>query len=90
MTTWINTGALVSGQRPKTKAALRKALAETPELVTFDSTATQGARAGDLITATAGDIGESKLSVCGPDPYSNRKWYATVAIGQRTGRITLT
>jgi hypothetical protein len=85
---WINTRARVNGQRPKTKAALKRALTEAPETVTFDVTSELGPRGGDVITPDA--VGTNKLSVCGPDPYTARNWYACVSVSGRTGKVTLT
>jgi hypothetical protein len=85
---WINTGARVNGARPRTKAALKRALEHEPEAVTFDVTSALGPRGSEVITPAT--IGTSTLSVCGPDPYATRTWYATVAISGRTGKVTLT
>lgn len=84
---WINTGAYVSGKRPKTKAALKAALAGNPESVTFDVTSELGPRAGETITPAT--IGTDKLSVTGPSPYTDRSWYATIRISERTGKVSV-
>jgi hypothetical protein len=85
---WINVGARVNGDRPKTKAGLKRAITANPKLVQFDVTGMVGPRHGSMsIDATAEDIGADKLSVTGPDPYTSRRWYATVEV--RNGRIQL-
>lgn len=87
--TYVNVGAYCHGERVATKAALKRALANEPEAVSFDVTAAVGPRAGDIILATPGDIGDNKLSVTGPDPYTARNWYGTVTVG-RNSRVTCT
>jgi hypothetical protein len=77
--TFINVGAYVNGERPKSKAALRRALA-AGERVTFDVTSPLGPRGGDLIDGTPDDVGTDKLQVVGPDPYTTRNWYGTVQV----------
>lgn len=76
---FINVGASdAQGERIPTKAALKRALKEDPASVTFDRTAVVGPDKG------AGPIkgddlpANDKLTVVGPDPYTNRRWYATV------------
>jgi hypothetical protein len=87
MTDFINAGAYVNNQRPKSKKALREALKSNPETVVFDSTALMGPRAGENITP--GQIGEDEVvSVTGPDPYRDRKWYASVKATARGVTIT--
>ena len=79
---FINVGAYVGGQRPKSKKALREALAASPGTVFFDSTAAFGAHAGEDLPAVRLPeiLGGDVLEVVGPDPYSKRNWYATVAV----------
>jgi hypothetical protein len=86
---WVNVGATVSGERPASKAALKRALAADPALVQFDPTGLLGSRALSVaIDATVEDIGENKLSVVGPDPYEDRRWYATVEVKNGKLRIS--
>lgn len=85
---YINVGARIDGERPKSKAALRRALTDHPESVQFDPTADLGPRSRSVaIDATVGDIGGNKLSVCGSDPYTTRNWYATVEV--KNGQIKI-
>lgn len=77
---WINCGARIGTERVRTKTGLRAALAVQPENVTFDTTQSRGPRAGDTIHADVDDIGSYRLSVVGPDPYTDRRWYAVVQI----------
>jgi hypothetical protein len=89
MTTWVNAGAIdrLTGQRVKTKAELRRLLAGAPQNVMFDHTAL-----GDDATFTGDQIAEimrhadKKWSVCGPDPYVKRDWWATVEL-DRNGNL---
>jgi hypothetical protein len=71
---YVNVGARLRGVRITTKKALREALANDPSAVEFDRTD------GGLGRYVSGDAVPSgiALSVCGPDPYHDRRWYATV------------
>jgi hypothetical protein len=73
---YINVGARVSGVRPASKAALRRALKEAPASVAFDGTSALGPQFDGGVEELSEDI---TLSVCGPDPYTSRKWWANVA-----------
>lgn len=73
---YINVGAkLRDGIRIPTKKALTVLLRDSPSEVLFDPTSMFDAQdeicADDLPT-------DARLSVVGPDPYTNRRWYATV------------
>lgn len=85
---YLNCGAYVDGKRPATKAALKRALADAPETVTFDLTSAFNSVDAPLtgVSIPAG----TKLSVVGPDPYARRNWYGTVAVAARTGKVTCT
>lgn len=88
---FINVGAYVNGERPHTKKALREALASAPDTVRFDKTSAYpwmetndygySINPADILTS---DI----LAVVGPDPYTSRKWYATVT-RNREGKVTI-
>jgi hypothetical protein len=76
MAEWINVGAYIGDDRAASKAALKRALASAPHTVTFDATS-------ELSAGPAGYRGDDvpagvNLSVVGPDPYTSRKYYATV------------
>jgi hypothetical protein len=73
---YINVGAWVNGERPRTKAALKRAMKDRPSSVWFDVTSMfhNGPNMYKGSELPQGD----KLSVCGPDPYSDRAWFATV------------
>ncbi len=84
---YVNVGAKTIADKKDipTKAALKRKFAENPDHVLLYET-TMGndhiEHFGDSL-----DIGV-KYSVTGPNPYTNRKWYATVEKGQN-GRITV-
>lgn len=65
----------------KSKAAMKRAIAENPSRVRFTSVASLGPRwtgsAAEFLTD--GPAG-TKLTVVGPDPYTDRKWYGTVEV----------
>lgn len=74
---YVNVGASnMRGQRFATKKALKEALTQDPSSVMFDGTSTFDPFYGPATQAPAG----VKLQVCGPDPYTQRKWYATVTV----------
>jgi hypothetical protein len=73
---FINVGASTrDGVRFASKKSLKTALAENPSEVLFDVTAAFGNQ--DTLCGDALPQGDT-LSVCGPDPYTNRRWYANV------------
>lgn len=77
----IGVGALVNGERPPTKKALREALTNAPATVELDSTAAVGAHIGE--TFRGDNIPDGvRLNVVGPDPYTARNWYANVTRGR--------
>jgi hypothetical protein len=83
---YLNTGAYVSGSRPASKAALKRALLADPASLSFDKTAAFFNGEGTL---TLADLEPGlKLTVTGPDPYVKRNWYATVELVNGKVRIT--
>lgn len=93
MTKWINAGATHStGQRVKTKAELKRTLKATPSAVIFDTT---GNFPDAEFKVVASDLGnrrfhqEEAWQIVGPDPFTDRKWYATVRTN-RLGNLVVT
>lgn len=90
---YINVGANDGGgKRFATKAALKRAVVaaqeqESDDMVFFDQTAM--IHSGQIPgTCALSDISEGViLSVCGPDPYESRKWYANVE--RKSGKVTV-
>ncbi len=81
---YINCGAFVNGQRPASKKALREALVATPDAVSFDGASFLGPQfSGSVAELPAGIT----LSVCGPDPYRSRKWFANVSLVNGTPKV---
>lgn len=86
MNGWLNCGAYGrDGQRIRTKTQLKAELADAPEVVYFDATG--------MFAGTNGYSGHVipvglKLSVVGPDPYRDRRWYATVTRAA-DGKVTV-
>lgn len=76
---YINVGAKfnMTSEYVSTKKALREAIAADPANVRFYVTDAIGPNAGRTVTANNLDSGV-KYTVVGPDPYTSRKWYATV------------
>lgn len=90
-TNYVSVGAMTTeGTRILTKSALKRAAADGN--VIFDQTGfihqnnlPGYIEPGDLLTLAAQDI-NFILSVVGPDPYNNRRWYANVQVG-RDGKL---
>ena len=68
-------GVMVNGIRPKTKKALKDALKTMPEAVDISSTDVVGKE----YDGPATEMPEHKpVYVVGPNPYTERKWYAQI------------
>lgn len=85
MTSFVNVGA--TGYQ--TKKALREAVAANPAEVEVYSTSFLGTRFDGFVSNLV-ETPHLKLSVCGPDPELDRKWYATIAINPKTNQIVVT
>jgi hypothetical protein len=83
---YINVGAFVNEERPRTKKALREALASAPDTVWFDQTSAFLAPGWDPRIHLDGLEPGVTLTVVGPDPYRDRRWYASVT-RDRAGKI---
>lgn len=73
---YVNVGAKSKsdGSAFKTKKALKEAIAANPDDVVI-----YGTSGFSPFTGSADNLEEGvKYSVCGPNPYTDRKWYATV------------
>jgi hypothetical protein len=78
---YVNVGAQYAADKSDipTKAALKRAIAANPAEVYFYGTSLIGDNGLD--TGTLDILAKGvKYSVVGPNPYTNRKWYATVEI----------
>lgn len=82
-----NVGAYIGNSRPKTKKALREAIANLGETeVYFDTTSPFSTTSGYSLSQIPVGV---KLSVVGPDPHTKRSWYATVS-RDANGLVTIT
>lgn len=86
---YISCGVRTSeGGRISTKKRLKELAERTPHLVHFDVTSPYDRP--DLSDSTIDTIAtDVKLSVAGPDPYTSRKWYATIERGA-DGKVKVT
>lgn len=77
MREYINVGVrnYTDGKRIATKKALKEMVKADPANVYADSTAIFGTRFHGRITEMPEN---ATLSVTGPDPYNDRKWYANI------------
>jgi hypothetical protein len=94
---YVNVGCYINNVRPKSKKAIKEALKEIAEgtrgtdSVKFDVTQAFGPDAGKVLYAYVVENGAypdglSKgvsYQVCGPDPYTNRKFYGTVKVNNQ-------
>ncbi len=82
---WINVGASINGTRVPNKKRLREALAADLKSVEFDQTSTLGHP--DFPASFTVDIlpDRIKLTVVLPDPYTDRRYYATVE--KKNGKV---
>ena len=82
MTTFVNVGAQdLDGDRIKTKKALKLAVADGG--VRFDRTDAFAGHGSKWIFLAEDTVdSDVVLSVVGPDPYTSRKWYATIKNGK--------
>lgn len=78
----INVGAYVDGVRPKTKKALKEAV-KAGKHVEFDGTALRDEGNRYTVQHTIANQNDV-LQVTGPNPYRDRRWYATVKNGKVT------
>ena len=85
----INVGAKIAGVDAPSKKALKIALADAPERVTFYTTATlfDGSRSFD-----GNSVPPEGLLVCYPNPYTARNGWAIVKVatsGKRAGQVVV-
>ena len=71
MTNYVNGGVFDA----TTKAALKRDCAADPTKVIFYGTSPMGRQWGGAVAGMPEDV---TLSVTGPDPYKDRRWYASV------------
>lgn len=82
---FINVGAQIDGRDAPSKRALKLTLADHPERVTFYSTSELGA----VFDGNGTEIPQGvTLSVCGPNPYNARKFYASVTTTAKGVKLT--
>lgn len=74
--TFKATFPLKPGKKP-TKTALKEAIYNNPEKVRLQNLDLMGAQAGWSGRADELPVGW-KADVVGPDPYTDRRWYATI------------
>jgi hypothetical protein len=83
-----NYGVFVNGRRPKSKKAIKEAIADGTS-VRFENTSMHG---GDDVIVRDGVILDGTLprgmTIVGPCPYTDRKFYGQVAIG-RDGKVVV-
>jgi hypothetical protein len=89
MSEWLNGGAKLNSDNSDipTKTALKRAIQNDAADVIIYVTDAFGPNAGKRGTADNLPVGV-KFTVTGPNPYTSRKWYATVEKLQN-GRITV-
>lgn len=81
-----NVSANRSGEVIKTKAELKRLVSADPDNVRFYSTSEYGNQFNGPLSELHWSLA---LTVVGPDPYNNRKWYATISKNKETGKVTV-
>ena len=66
-------GIFVNYNRPKTKKAIKDAIAANPATVSIDSTSMFGGYGGPV-----SDAPDGSYPFVGPDPYTKRSFYGTI------------
>lgn len=69
-------GVFVDGRRPKSKKAVREAVADDPARVYVEGTSMFGNEYDGPLDSWHGFA----IAFVGPDPYTNRKFYGTITI----------
>lgn len=79
MSEWHNVGVRdnLTNRDIPTKAELKRQIGQKAATVTFYSTDAFGANAAKLWFGDSLVVGD-KYTVAGPNPYTSRKWFATV------------
>lgn len=68
-------GVFIDGERPASKSALKRALAEDVRSVEIEDVESYGL--APEMPASSLEEG-MEIEVCGPDPYTERNWTATI------------
>jgi len=76
-------GIFIHYERVKTKSALKRAVAINPDFVQLEATSLHGGEYDGRLS----EAPDGTFYVVGPDPYTNRKWYAQIT--KRGTSITL-
>lgn len=83
---YINVGVVgVTGLPIPTKKALRDALSQDPVSVRFYSTSPMGPQFNGHVGNLADEA--TVLTVCGPDPFRKRNWWANIKI--KDGKVIM-
>lgn len=80
-------GVYVAGRHPKTKKALREAIVGGEQDIVFEPTSPfqrpDWIKVSDIEDGSTGTV-----YVVGPDPFTDRRWYAQVALS-KTGKVVV-
>lgn len=76
-------GIFIKYDRPKSKKAIREAVAANPSIVSIEATSMFGNEyEGPIIDAPNG-----RYTFVGPDPYTSRKFYGTLTVSNGTYKV---
>lgn len=75
-------GIYINGQRPKSKKAIKDAIAADPASVSIDSTSMFGGFSGPVTEGSDGDY-----MFVGPDPHTKRSFYGTITKRNGTYKV---
>ncbi len=78
-------GTFINGRRPPTKKSLKEAIQQdpfNPTNVRIEATSLFGNEYDGPLSAAPNN---ARFTVVGPDPYTSRKWYATISMNPEKG-----
>jgi hypothetical protein len=76
-------GIFINGQRPKSKKAVREAVAANPATVRAEATS----MFGNEFDGSLAEYGGGTISFVGPDPYTDRRFYGTITVSAAKGIV---
>lgn len=78
-------GVYVNGERPKTKRAMREAIADAPHTVRIEATSWFGDEYdGSIVNMPCG----TTVYFVGPDPHTKRSWYGSI-VRNNDGKVVV-
>lgn len=83
----MSEGIYIGSERPKSKKAIKEAIAETPNKVRVEITSMVAPDAGRTLTLEELAPGR-RYDFVGPDPFTSRKFYGSITKTQTGYKVT--